>query len=138
VVIGDLNIGGVSIIPSENQPPLLIDSHAPESVQITGKHFQSVAWRYSKISDQIGGVKLPKLQESAFLNVTWQLSRSLTTEDPFGFLAREGYDHAEELSILRMIASPKATAFRQTVRSFSFQQSSGCRHRKPIPPERNS
>jgi hypothetical protein len=36
MVVGDFHIGRLSVIPTENQTPLLIDSHASETLEIAG------------------------------------------------------------------------------------------------------
>ena len=69
MVIGDFHSRRLSVIPTEYQPPLLIDSHAPETLEIAGKGFQTVAWRDLQIGEKIGRVKLAESQESPFLNI---------------------------------------------------------------------
>jgi hypothetical protein len=59
MVVGDFYIGRFSVIPTENQAPLLIDSHAPETLEIAGEGFEPIAGRDSQIFQNLGGVKLP-------------------------------------------------------------------------------
>jgi hypothetical protein len=83
MVIGDFHIGRLSVIPTEYQTPLLVDSHAPEALEIAGKGFETVAWR----NPQIGRVKLAESQESPFLNISRKFLRPTSIPDHFGFLA---------------------------------------------------
>jgi hypothetical protein len=59
MVVGNFHSGRPSVIPTENQAPLLIDSHAPETLEIAGEGFEPVAGRDSQIRQNFGGVKLP-------------------------------------------------------------------------------
>jgi hypothetical protein len=45
MLVGDFHIGRFPIIPSENQAPLLIDSYAPEPLEIAGEGLEPVAGR---------------------------------------------------------------------------------------------
>ncbi len=59
MVVSDFYIGRLSVIPSENQASLLMDPHAPETLEIAGKGFKSVAGWDSQILQNFGNVKLP-------------------------------------------------------------------------------
>jgi hypothetical protein len=59
MVVGDFHIGRFPIIPSENQAPLLIDSYAPEPLEIAGEGLEPVAGRDPQILENFCGVKLP-------------------------------------------------------------------------------
>ena len=87
MVVGDFYGGDLPVIPTEDQAPLLIDSHAPETLEITGKDFEPVAWRYSQIREKIGRVKLAESQERSLLNISGKFLRPTTIPDLFGFLA---------------------------------------------------
>ncbi len=58
MVVGDFNIGRLPVIPSEDQAPLLIDSNAPETLEIAGEGFEPVAGWDSQILQDFGNVKL--------------------------------------------------------------------------------
>ena len=47
MVVGDFHIGRLPVIPTENQAPLLIDSHAPETPEIAGEGLEAIAGRDS-------------------------------------------------------------------------------------------
>ena len=87
MVVGNFNIGRLPVIPTENQAPLLIDSHAPETLEIAGEGFEPVAGRDSQILQNFGGVKLPEPQKGPLLNFSRQPFRPTTVPDLFGFLA---------------------------------------------------
>lgn len=87
MVVGDFNVGRLPVVPTENQAPLLIDSHAPETVEIAEEGFQAVAGRYPQVGQKIGRVKLPEFQECPLLNISRQLLRPTAIPDLFGFLA---------------------------------------------------
>ena len=59
MVVEVFHIGRLPVIPTENQASLLIDSHAPETLEIAGEGFESVAGWDSQILQNFGGVKLP-------------------------------------------------------------------------------
>jgi hypothetical protein len=56
MVVGDFHVGRLPVIPTENQAPLLIDSHAPETLEIAGEGFEPVAGWDSQILQNFGGV----------------------------------------------------------------------------------
>jgi hypothetical protein len=37
VIVGDLDVGGGAVFPTENDAPLLVDANAPESLEIAGE-----------------------------------------------------------------------------------------------------
>ena len=87
MVVGDFHIGRLSVIPSENQAPLLIDSHTPETLEIAREGFEPVAGRDSQILQNFGGVKLPEPQKGPLLKLSRQPFRPTTVPDLFDFLA---------------------------------------------------
>ena len=60
MVVGDFYFGRFSVIPTKNQAPLLIDSHAPETLEIAGEGFEPIAGWDSQILQNFGNVKLPE------------------------------------------------------------------------------
>jgi hypothetical protein len=57
--VGDFHIGRLPVISSEDHAPLLIDSYAPETLEIGGEGFGAIAAWDSQILHNFGGVKLP-------------------------------------------------------------------------------
>ena len=49
MVVSDFYFGRFSVIPTKNQAPLLIDSHAPETLEIAGEGFEPIAGWDSQI-----------------------------------------------------------------------------------------
>ena len=59
MVVGNFHFGRFSVIPTKNQAPLLIDSHAPETFEIAGERFEPIAGWNPQIRQNISSVKLP-------------------------------------------------------------------------------
>jgi len=87
MVVGDFYIARFPVIPTENQASLLIDSYTPETLEIAGEGFETIAGWDSQILQNFGGVKLPQSQECPLLNFSRQSFRPNTVPDFFGFLA---------------------------------------------------
>jgi hypothetical protein len=87
MVVDDFRGGDLSVIPTEDQVPLLIDSHAAETFEIAGKGIEPVAWLYSQIREKIGCVKLAESQECSLLNFSGRLLQPTANPDLFGFVA---------------------------------------------------
>jgi hypothetical protein len=87
MVVNEFYIGRLPVIRSENQASLLVDPHAPETLEIAGKGFESVAGWDSQILQNFGGVKLGSPQKSPLLNFSRQPFRPTTVPNFFGFLA---------------------------------------------------
>jgi hypothetical protein len=87
MVVGYFHVRRLSVIPTENQAPLLIDSHAPEAFEITGEGLQPVARRNSQIGRKFGRVKLPEFQKRPLLNLFRQFFGPTSFPYLFGFLA---------------------------------------------------
>jgi hypothetical protein len=86
MVVGDFHIGRLPVIPTENQAPLLIDSHAPETLEIAGEGFEAVAGWDSQILQNFGSVNMPEPHKGSLLNFSRQSFRPTTVPDLFGFL----------------------------------------------------
>jgi len=85
MVVGYFHGGTLSVIPTEDQAPLLIDSHAPETFEIAGKGFEPVAWRYPQIREETGCVELAEPQERPLLNFSGKLLRTTAVPNFFWF-----------------------------------------------------
>jgi hypothetical protein len=96
MVVGDFHFGRLPVFPTENQAPLLIDSHAPKTVKIAGKGFQPVAGRDPQVGQEIGRVKLPESQECPLLNISRQFLRPTAIPDLFGFPCMRNPQSREE------------------------------------------
>jgi hypothetical protein len=86
---------------------LLVDSDAPEALEIARKRFQVVAGRDSQIGQNIGGVELPKTQKRALLNLSRQFFGTAPIPDLFAFLACERLNHSTSLPFQGTAAAGK-------------------------------
>jgi len=80
MVINNFDIVRVAFVPSEANPPLVIDSDAPLSFPITMQPLEPVARRNSKVLDLRCSIEHPKLSKRHSLDIERQLSRSLQVE----------------------------------------------------------
>ena len=51
MAIYDLDVVGVSVLPAKDYAPLIIDPYRMKSFPVSSQRFQSIAWRYAKISE---------------------------------------------------------------------------------------
>ncbi len=58
MVVGYLNIVGISLMPSKAYPPLVVDPYAMLRVAVAGKLFQPIARRYLQIFKAISSIKI--------------------------------------------------------------------------------
>jgi hypothetical protein len=61
VVVGNLNIIGVTIVPSKANPPLIIDSNAVLTLAVSRQSFEPISWGRSEICEVSGIVNLRQL-----------------------------------------------------------------------------
>ena len=83
--IGDFYIGGLPVIPTEDQAPLLIDSHAPGTLEIAIEGFEPIVGRDSQILQNLGRVNLLQPRKSQLLNFSRQSFGPTTVPDLLGF-----------------------------------------------------
>lgn len=80
VIVDNLHVIGVTILPFETDPPLIIDSDAVLTRSPTSQPFEAVSRRYAEISEAYGGIQNSKLTECNSLNTPSQLPNRLTLE----------------------------------------------------------
>ncbi len=73
MVIGDLDVKGAAVFPTEAYPPVIVDPDAPLTCTITGKLFQPIARRDAKEIESCSTIQLLQLALCNTLNVLWQL-----------------------------------------------------------------
>ena len=61
VVVGDLDIGSISVAPDETKAPLVVYSDAHLSGSISGQHFKPVSWWIAQIIHRSRGIELAEL-----------------------------------------------------------------------------
>lgn len=70
-----------AIFPSENNPPLLVDSNAPEPSQLPLQLFKSIAWGNLKILNDSRLIDHAQLTPGSFLDIPRQASDPQAAED---------------------------------------------------------
>ena len=81
MIIGNLDIGGVAAIPTENDAPLLVNADTPESVEISGERFETVGRRSAELIDGDDFMKLAKFHKCPRLNISRDFPRVLASKD---------------------------------------------------------
>lgn len=99
MVVDDFHFRRMTFRPPENQAPLLIDPHAPETGKIAGKLFQAVARRDFHVPDFFRLVQLAKPHECPGLDVAWQFAGSPAFPDLGRFLACETLNHSPNVTV---------------------------------------
>jgi hypothetical protein len=69
MVVCDLHIVGSAVMPSETEPPLIIDSDAV-SLTVTPQRFQPIARNFSEIGKLTSCIELPELSASNSLDIS--------------------------------------------------------------------
>lgn len=98
MVVGDFHLAGAAIVPSENDPPLLVDFDGPETGKIALQRVKMIAWRQRDLCKFRGHVDLHESPFGPFLNVPRKFPGTLRTEYFRGFLARERVDHRSNVA----------------------------------------
>jgi len=58
MVVTDLDLAGIGSIPSEAEPPLVVDPDGMSSGQVSLERFETIAWRHPKIGKLSSGIQL--------------------------------------------------------------------------------
>ena len=96
MVIDDLNSVFQAIFPSKNDPPLLVDSNAPESRHLSLHLFESISGRNLKIFNDSSLIEHPQLASGPLLDFSGQATYSQTTIDAFSRRIAETFDHLKQ------------------------------------------
>jgi hypothetical protein len=97
VVVSDGYIPFAAIIPSEDDPPLLVDPDAPETFQPPVQSFQSVSGWYRQVLDGSRLVQHPQLSPCSMLDITWEFTGALPFVDTFRLGVAKTFDHMGDL-----------------------------------------
>jgi len=73
-----------AIFPSENNPPLLVDSNAPEPSQLPLQLFKSIAWGNLKILNDSRLIDHAQLAPGPLLDIPRQAPDTQTAVDALG------------------------------------------------------
>lgn len=111
MVIDDFDLAGRTVLPTEADAPLVIDTDTPLSASPAAQRFEPIARRGAQKIEGGCGVQLAQLALRNPLDSTRQLGRKPTMEGFFGFLAGKRYDHMTILSRRDTIVKPRALGF---------------------------
>ncbi|KAF0221757.1 MAG: hypothetical protein FD174_88 [Geobacteraceae bacterium] len=89
MVIGDLDIVGIAVIPSEAYPPLIVDPNAPLAIAVPVKLLQPVARGNAQEVKGSSAVELFQFALGNALNVMRQLCRKSAVKQLVGLFAGE-------------------------------------------------
>lgn len=96
MVVNHIHVVGVIFLPTENDPPLIVDSQAPEALKISAQFLELVAGRRSENVRGRRGVDLVQQPPDFVMQFLVKLARVFAVEAvidiPRGF-ASETYDH---------------------------------------------
>ncbi len=84
MIIGDLDLIGIAGVPTEADPPLVVDPDAPLAGAVPGKWLEPVAGRDAEEFEGRGAMQLFELSLGNALKIMRQLSGKLATEKLFG------------------------------------------------------
>ncbi len=93
VVVRDLDIVGITSLPSEADPPLIVDSDAALSGPVTREALKAVPGRNPKVLYRLCGIQEQQLAMSPPLHVRRKSPRPLAFEDLLGFPVTEAPNH---------------------------------------------
>jgi hypothetical protein len=99
VVVDNLDIEGVTGIPTKADAPLLINPNAVLAGTVAGKCFKAIRWRDSKVSKVTRMVEHGELVEGTLLNVAGQLPRPLLVPYPLRLRIGKTLDHPTSLAL---------------------------------------
>jgi hypothetical protein len=96
VVVDDFNVSFDTVIPTENDPPLIIDADAPESLHVSFQCFETVRWRGPDVAQVSGLIEHAQLSPRTMLDISRQLLRPGSFEYFPGFRVTERLNHPLE------------------------------------------
>ena len=79
MVIDDLNVVLQTLFPSENDPPLLIDTNAPKLLQVAAQLLKSIVGRNSEILYDSSLIDHPQLASRPSLDFARELANTQTS-----------------------------------------------------------
>jgi len=101
VVVDNLDVLGGPGIPSEADPPLIVDSDTPLPFPIATQLLETVRWRYSQVFDPHGSIDHEQPAERGTLNVGRQFTRTLAGEKLGGLTVCPAADHPASINATR-------------------------------------
>jgi hypothetical protein len=93
VIVCDLDIVGIALLPSEAQPPLIVDAYAVLPFALPSKLLEAISAWDAQVLKRLGCVQHGQLPVDNLLGVQGKPPGSLPPENPFGILVPESPDH---------------------------------------------
>ena len=94
VIVGDLDVVGVTVAPDEADPPLIIDPDAVLPTAVSAQRFQTISRRHAQRLESGRRVELNQLPIGDALYLARQPPREPPLEHALGFPITEALDHA--------------------------------------------
>jgi hypothetical protein len=73
VVVGDFRFKGITVFPSETDPPLIVDPDAVLTLPISGELLEAIPGWNSQVAQRIGRVKYEELLQRRPANILREL-----------------------------------------------------------------
>jgi len=98
VVVGNFNLVLQTILPAEDDSPLLVDSNTPVSLQISAQSLKSVARWDPKILNDPCLIDHTELAARPLLNFTGETTHTKAFMDFFGIGIAKAFDHQRTIT----------------------------------------
>jgi hypothetical protein len=95
VVVDDLDFVRVLALPSEADPPLIVDPDAVSACSLPAEPFETIARRHPQVRECHGRIEHPKLAQSDLLHFGAEAAYRLTTEQPLSIPVTEALNHEQ-------------------------------------------
>ena len=94
MIVGNFDVGALSIAPAKADTPLIVYPDAMLTRALALQPFQAIRRWNAQIIKALRGVKHPQLPTRECLNLVWQTAGNVATPDAFSLLIGEALDHA--------------------------------------------
>jgi len=95
VVVNDLNVPRIATLPSETDPPLVVDPNAVLARAVTVQPFQAVARRYTEVVQLHRSIQHPELSQCHLAHPRSESASRAPVEETFCVPVAEALDHGE-------------------------------------------
>ena len=94
MVIDDLDVVRIGILPSEADPPLIVDADAVPADAIAFQFLKAVPRRHAEVVERLGGIDGDQLPQHDPPELRWIPPHRLAAEQARGILIAKALDHA--------------------------------------------
>jgi hypothetical protein len=95
VVINDLDVGSVTILPGETDPPLVIDSNTVLAASPPFELFQAVTRWHTQVFEGFRRIQNNQLSQHDMEQVGWKPPHCLAVKQTLGVAVSEAFDHLQ-------------------------------------------